>query len=212
MSEEKFNTKILLAYLQVQVSRQTADLIESEVATNPQLASELAIMKGVRRSQSSHIDRESPGELGWARLSKSIDGIELAGVDSELKIAAGQSSSVIAVGRFWSKRMELWQAAACAMLSVAVWHTLAQPIFSSASRDASYMPVTSETVDHHHMRIIFSEQATEAEMRRLIRSLDAEIIAGPSAIGFYTLRFQSEELRKEALEILRSEQIVTEIQ
>lgn len=65
---------------------------------------------------------------------------------------------------------------------------------------------------HGQLRVVFDEQAKEQEIRDLLRSVDAEIIRGPSPIGAYTLKV---EISKEAgtdssavLHELRSKAIV----
>ena len=37
-------------------------------------------------------------------------------------------------------------------------------------------------------RVVFVESAVEVELRQLLRALTLEIVAGPSAVGTYTLR------------------------
>lgn len=50
-------------------------------------------------------------------------------------------------------------------------------------------PVAQETTDvRDTLRIVFDSRATEAEIRHLLRSAEAEIVAGPSEVGAYTLR------------------------
>ncbi len=43
-------------------------------------------------------------------------------------------------------------------------------------------------------RIVFSETATEAELRRLLRSVEAEIVSCPSSFGVYTIRVRAQSL------------------
>ena len=58
------------------------------------------------------------------------------------------------------------------------FHTLATP----APRIESSAP---------QLRILFSEQATEKEIRTLIHELDAQVVAGPSPLGVYSLSIET---------------------
>lgn len=44
------------------------------------------------------------------------------------------------------------------------------------------------TADQALLKIVFADDITEKELRGLLQGVDAEIIAGPSVIGVYTLR------------------------
>ena len=58
-------------------------------------------------------------------------------------------------------------------------------------------------------RIVFSDNATEIELRQLLRSVNAEIVAGPSSVGAYTLRAGREPAGGgERLERLRASPLV----
>ena len=57
-------------------------------------------------------------------------------------------------------------------------------------------------------RIVFHHGATELELRRLLRSLEAEIVGGPSAVGAYTLRVSGETVDDDVLARLRTAAVV----
>jgi len=104
------------------------------------------------------------------------------------------------------RRMLAGQAAAILLLaSMLVWPTAPdQPkIFETLSAPPT---ATSRAVDDFQtVRIVFDEAAREIELRRLLRSVKAEIVGGPTDIGAYTLRVerQSEVTDGEGLVLSR---------
>jgi hypothetical protein len=77
-------------------------------------------------------------------------------------------------------------AAAAAVLLLAVW------IGSGQSELARSVPFTTLTQPQATagllLDVIFAEEVSEAQMRALLREIDATIVAGPSQLGRYTIR------------------------
>ncbi len=98
---------------------------------------------------------------------------------------------------FWPAPPVRWvlaaQMAAILVLTLFLaWPSTPQPP-STFPTAASYTTLsdpraTTADADRKRIRIVFSETATELELRHLLRSVGAEIIAGPSSVGAYTLQ------------------------
>lgn len=62
------------------------------------------------------------------------------------------------------------------------------------------------------IRVRFAEVAVEKAMREVLRSVDASIVSGPSALGVYTISLSlepgEEEAIQKALEVLRRSEVV----
>lgn len=125
-------------------------------------------------------DIRSPGEFGLARLMREVG-----------RDAAGAAPP--AGGRPW-----IWQLAA----AVALVALLAQTLLQDAPEGVGYelagaAPPASITVS-------FVPDATEDQIRTLLVTHGIEIVAGPSALGFYDLAVPDPEQRADAIGALRS--------
>jgi anti-sigma factor RsiW len=87
-------------------------------------------------------------------------------------------------------------AAIAALLAVLLW-----PAASGAP--GSYQTMSdrgrAEPTDAVVLRVMFDEQATEVELRVLLESIDAQIVAGPNSAGAYTLRLGREAVEGRTL-------------
>ena len=86
--------------------------------------------------------------------------------------------------------------AAVALGAIAAWQFLAVPNLRPQS-DPGFTPASVEEMDFA-LRVGFTDQARLVEVFDLLAELDAEISAGPSAIGLLTLTFASEAARTKA--------------
>ncbi|HEX4952722.1 MAG TPA: zf-HC2 domain-containing protein [Thermoanaerobaculia bacterium] len=93
------------------------------------------------------------------------------------------------LARAWAAAPRLWrwvalgQTAALVLLgAMLVWRPGPAPAttFRTLSTAASEVPRAA-------LRVAFSEEVTEGELRRLLLPLSAQIVAGPSPLGVYTL-------------------------
>lgn len=181
-----YDDMTLLAYVNGTLDAPTRDLISDALERDAALAAEIALIEGVRRAQRNLTEGAAPGAFGWARLSSAMDHLET--VPSE------------ATAGWRAIRLNLMQVAACAAASVIAWQAVAVPLLSNERAPAgSYVPVSDSSIGAVEARILFHETATEQELRTLLKGAHAEIVSGPTAIGFYTLRFPSESARNEAV-------------
>ena len=100
-------------------------------------------------------------------------------------------------------------AAVVALLAILLWTVTASP-------PGSYQTLSdlgsAEPTDAVVLRVVFDERITEVDLRGLLESINAQIVAGPNRAGAYTLRVGGEGLEGKApaklLERLRGEPFV----
>lgn len=185
-----YDLETLMAYVRGGLDTATADAIEAAAARDPKLAADLAVVRGVRSAEADRADDAAATEFGWARLSKAIDA----------------STPPVSRGQQWREtRLGLLQVAACAVAAIAIWQALAVPLLAPTSDGSDvYVPATEAPAEQHALKVMFRDAVTEAELRTLLLSVDADVTGGPSAIGLYTLSFESEEARDEAESVLKA--------
>lgn len=105
-------------------------------------------------------------------------------------VLAGQAAAILVLVSLW-----VWQPA---LSEQKTFHTLSARAVGQAPDDDS----------HSLWRIVFQAQATEIDLRHLLRSVEAEIVAGPSEIGAYTLRVSRAPDDADRLARLRAESLV----
>ena len=82
-------------------------------------------------------------------------------------------------------------------LLVATYQTKARPVFQTLSDT----PVAI-TISTPQIRVLFAEQATEKQIRSLLEEVEAQIVAGPSPLGVYTLSIHTQEQYMDATDDL----------
>lgn len=189
-SPHDYDLETLIAYVRGTLDAATADAIEATAARNPNLAADLAVVRGVRSAEADRSADAAATEFGWARLSKAIDA----------------NTAPVSERRRWHEtRFGLLQVAACTVAAVAIWQALAAPLLSPTSEGPDvYVPATEAPAEQHALKVMFQDAVTEAELRTLLLSVDADVTGGPSAIGLYTLSFETESARDEAETVLKS--------
>ena len=63
----------LIAYVRGRLPEAEAARIAAAAARRPELAAEIALIRGIAAATAAEAEGPAPGELGWARLSRSID-------------------------------------------------------------------------------------------------------------------------------------------
>lgn len=162
--------------------------VEAAVAADPQLAGELEALKAMRDEMQSEEAVRSPGELGLARLMKDID--------AEAAAPAVPEAANISTAPSFRK------IAAVVMFGLVV----AQTAYFGYDRGAEVTLAGGEqevVTSEYTIRVAFAADATEAEIRDLLISLDLTIVDGPSAIGLYSLAALDEAARADALAALQ---------
>ena len=158
--------------------------VEAAVAADPRLQTELEALKRIRAEMQADQLAHSPGEFGLARLMRDIDRDAAAPV---------QTAQVL--------RPRVWQAVAAAAVALLV----VQGIWGGAGPDVGGDDIVLAGGAEGDIRVTFSGNATEAEIRALLLELNLVIVDGPSAIGVYTLDAPDDATRDAALQRLQSE-------
>lgn len=168
----------------------TAQAIEKEAGETPSHASELSYYKALA-SAAAPVTRSEGHDALWDRISDSIDEID--------QDAASPPKAA-------NDNTRIWQAVAAALgLAVIVQGgILANQTGTDKTPDGPiYIPVADSSP--LEAQILFQPDATSADLVALINQFEGDIVAGPSAIGLYTVRFETEAARDEAVDALRLE-------
>jgi hypothetical protein len=180
----------LIAYVRGTLPQDEAQVIASQARQSPELAAEIALMRGIVAAEQEEAGGQPPGALGWARLSRALD-----------KEAAP------------ARRTPIWHLAASAAAAVLIWQVAAVPVLSPLwGPDAGYAPVSEAPAADFGLEVAFAPAATEEAIRSLLREIDARVTDGPSAIGLWRLGFASAAARDAGLARLRAAAIVESAQ
>ena len=167
--------------------------LEDALQSNAQLAAEHRLVSALNIAE--HHSGQFPGELGWARLSRAI-------------AQDGQHS-------LWRRDVRTWQAAACVLVAVGTWQLAVAPWLASDANDpARFQTATgpANTLDAAAtVRIGFAATATAEAIAALLRETNANIVDGPSALGLFTVAFDSDDQRTAALSRFAAEPSVIEV-
>ncbi|MEL7481691.1 MAG: hypothetical protein AAGJ29_09015 [Pseudomonadota bacterium] len=177
----------ILDYVKGRLDEDDRAAVEAAALEDPVIAEELAYYQGLGRAGHAAPEPQDH-EFGWSRLSKAIDEDTQS---SAPPLAANDNS-------------QLWRVAAFGLgLLALVQAGLLFDTWSGPGREEPvYIPVTEES--GFDLQVIFANDATNADIRDLLIGLDGEIVAGPSAIGLYDVRFTSDDDRRAGLEGLRA--------
>jgi anti-sigma factor RsiW len=185
MSEQtRYPDETLRDYVKGRLPAVRALEIETAAGADAALAAEIALVRGIVESGDAAYCRAPPAELGWAKLSRAID--------------AEAGKRPIAPSQF-----SRWQVAAVALVAVAVTGLVVGLMPRAAEQDG-YQTATARPVFPHAALATFNPAAQESAIREALRAVDAEIVAGPSALGVYMLAFKTSEAQTKGIEALRA--------
>ena len=162
--------------------------VRNSAGATPSHAEELALYEGLAKAGENFHQAQSPGELGWARLSRAIETERQNEIKSQY---VGQTTQ------------PLWRYATFALGFVVIAQAAMWFSASNVSSEPTYVTVT-EAVDSFDAQVIFNPDATEIDIRELLHSVNGEIVMGPSALGIYTVRFVDEDARSASLDTLKA--------
>lgn len=164
--------------------------LERAAGADTALAAELALWRAVRQAGEDAAAQQQIDELGWSRIARSI-----ADVAPQRRRAANDHSADPAASRkqpLWARPLIApWQAAAALAMALVGWQAAVTPLLVSTdpSEGAEYALAGADRSASFVLRVAFVEVASEADLRQLLRDVDARIIDGPSAVGLYDLAF-----------------------
>lgn len=201
-----FPPETIQAYILGKLDAEQAAQIEAASEGDKELAAELAIWAAARDLQVEDAASSDPGAFGWARIERAID------AQSAARSANDNSPS----GRpVWFRNVIApWQAAAAVAAAVLGWQVAVVPAITNPGADEApaYELASGGEESEFTLRIAFTDTATEADLRAVLREVDARIVDGPSAIGLYTLSFADEAAKERAAQILAEQgDIVAEV-
>lgn len=175
----------LLDYIAGRATPELAARIEAAARQDPELAADIALMRGARTALAGAASDTPSGELGWKRLERELDR------------APGRA------------RWPAWQvAAASAVAAVLLWQFAVVPTVLSGP-GGGYVTATGNAKGAS-ATIAFAPDATEAQIRALLQASGATMTGGPGALGLWTLGFSDTAARDAALARMRSASGVVE--
>lgn len=139
--------------------------VEAAVAQDPELQAELAALRAIRDTMQAE-DVASPGAFGLARLMRDVR-------------QAPQETTPEPKPAPW-QRPRLWQAAAALLLAVVI----GQALLTGGGPDPGGLQLAGGDAA---FTVSFRPGTSEEDMRNLLLDAGAEIIGGPSALGFYSI-------------------------
>lgn len=190
MSDQtKYPDEKLRDYVKGRLPIAQAAEIEAAAGADPGLAAEIALVRGVIKAGENDARRTSD-ELGWARLSRAID-------------AESTKRSVV------PKQFSRGQVAAVALVAVAV-SGMAVGLMPRTGEQGAYRTATARPIFPFAALATFNPAAQESAVREALRAVDAEIVAGPSALGVYMLAFKDADAQTKGIDALRARAGVVE--
>lgn len=184
LSDNALN-ELVLDYARGNASDDAKAAIEARLSDDPKLADEVAYLQGLHSAVSAQKKDTVSDEFGWQRLSKAI-------AAEQVPIAANDNN------RFWK-----YAAAALAVVAALQTAFLVQP--SSQTPTDLYVTASANDAAAYSVQVIFQSSATTEELTQALKNVEGEITSGPSALGLYTVSFETETARDEALTTLQNE-------
>lgn len=181
--------------------------VDAALEIDADLRSELAALRAIRDTMQAE-EAQSPGDLGLARLLREIEREAV----TDMASAANDNRVPIA-------RLRLWQAAAALVLAVGLGFNLlpdaggpAPEMEAAMSDEPAAQGFSLASGDAADFTVIFSPDATEAEIRALLLEAGVEITGGPSALGLYGLGLLDLGTDDAARSVLAASEIVDDLQ
>jgi len=172
-----YNDEISLlipAYLRRELSPADMAKVEAAAAVDPSVKADLNFQRALRETLQSDQPAASSSELGWARLSRRLDALETEGDQDMVPMPVAANDEPLKRSRFWK-----YATAALAILVVGQFGFM-KHLDANETVDEKYTPLGS-----------------------VLKSLDGQIISGPSAIGLFDLQFETRTACEAALPQLR---------
>ena len=191
-------SELLLDYVQGTASEEAKAAIDARLKSDPKLADELAYYKGLQQAVAPTKQTTTPDELGWKRLANAIHQEQLPVADKVAgKVAANDNAP-------------FWKYAAAALAVVAALQTAFLFQSPQSGEEPTYVTASASDETQYGLNIIFQPTATADELTDTLKNVGGEIVAGPSALGLYTVAFDTEAARDAAQDALARETDIIE--
>lgn len=170
--------ELLPAYVNGTLSDAECRKVDEYIAQNPEARSEVEWLRALRSGMKTLPTGNAPGEMGWQRLRRELR--------SETKTDSSARGSV-----WWKPAM-----AAAAVIIIVQAALLA----GLGPKDERFQPLSGSAGQGNIIQIQFQPGATELQIRTLLNSIDAQVVAGPGALGLYRIQVDSPEPSPQALQ------------
>lgn len=166
--------KLLPFYLNGTLSADENNKVAEALAQDEALQAELSLLKNIQHQIKTQEFQQSPGELGLKRLQRDIT-----------KSVQAQQQNNTTTSRFWP----LTAAAACLIVILQTGYMISNSTSNSTLSPAGGTSLLNAVPTHS---VTFIPSAQEQDIRTLLLSLNATIVAGPSALGVYKLHIRND--------------------
>lgn len=188
--EHRFSEEDVTAFVRGQATPALVEEIEREMAHNDKLRAEISLQQGLRPALSAIATGMPPGELGWRRLEAAL-------------ADAPQSNETSA-----PTQPDYWRIAAIA-LGVAVLIQGAFLVAPSFAPNEARFQTASQPEAAIELAIAFKAEASIAEIVTLLNNAGAQLADGPSALGLFRVKFETQQALIDGKILLESSDIVT---
>lgn len=188
------------AFVAGRLDPQAAARLRTQAEHNPHLAAEIALWTAIREQLAQGGAPAPADELGWARLERALAEREVQGSQ-----AVANDNAAVAHRPFWRRHMIApWQAAAGVAVAIMAWQLAVAPTLTPVPQQhqPGYELAGEEAEQAPMVRVAFAPDATESELRAVLRAARARIVDGPSAIGLYTVAFADAEAETRGIQLL----------
>ena len=197
-NQRDYFSLLIPAYLRGDLDVGDVAKLEAAAKQDPEIAADIKLQKNLRAAMAE----ETPAEGGWNRLQAAMrsettelqeDAPALSLVSSQDEIPkaapphAANSNEPSGVNPFW--RIAAVALAVVGLGQVSLSTMKAEPandVYLTAS-EAGYVPNAT-------LKLGFSESALLRDMTGILRATDGRIINGPSALGLYSVTFETPDL------------------
>ena len=179
MTDEHTYSLLVPRYLRGELSTQERADFDLFVDNNPDFKAEIEFQRNLMAARPED-NTSADMEFGWAKLSRSIDALDEAAMPSPQ--AANDS---VAPSRF----SHMWKVAAAALACLSI----GQGLYISNSKAPEYQLASEEELQGTTLQLSFNADVSFKQASDLIAGHNAQIIAGPSKLGIYTLSFTENE-------------------
>lgn len=149
--------------------------VEKLAAQNPEIAADIEFQKSLKDNLIENMDSYEPGDMGWARLSKAMDQAEAS------------EKSLQEQPKFWR-----YAAAILAVAAIGQAGVLGSMALNNG-QDVQYETASGSNTALHMMTVGFDWSVTTEQLTKVLQDAEGTITAGPSALGLYEIKFQSEQ-------------------
>lgn len=185
------------AYLRGELSASESRAIDNLAASDPDFAADIAFQRSLSDALKAETSEFVPGDMGWARLSKAMNA-----TPEPLSEAANDKE---VTPRFWK-----YAAACLAVAAIGQAGILGSLAVKSGNEDARYFPVSEASVPFHINISAAKNTVTQSDFTQALLETKGQVIEGPSALGLYKVKFETQSDCHAAASLLKSRSEIIE--